>query len=119
MVFRIKPAIHSMDTVAELFEEFNIGKDDLIITNEYVLMPHLADRKPECEILFQEKFGAGEPSDEMIDGILLRVNKRDYKRIFAIGGGTVLDIGKLLVFDGSCSCREIFEKARYCRKKGS
>ena len=117
MVFRIKPAIHSMDTVAELFEEFNIGEDDLIITNEYVLMPHLGNMNPACEILFQENFGTGEPSDEMIDGILLKVNKREYKRIFAIGGGTVLDIGKLLVFGGSYNCSEIFEKGAVLPKK--
>lgn len=117
MMFRLKPVIHSMDTAAELFEEFNIGKDDLIITNEYLLMPHLDGIQPECGILFQEKFGAGEPSDEMIDGILREANKRDYKRIFAIGGGTVLDIGKLLVFGGEYTCGELFKNGALLPKK--
>jgi 4-hydroxybutyrate dehydrogenase len=117
MMFRIKPAIHSMDTAAELFREFNIGKEDLIITNEYVLMPHMNGLKPDCTILFQEKFGTGEPSDEMIDGILKEANKRDYKRIFAIGGGTVLDIGKLLVFGEGYTCGELFEKGAVLPKK--
>lgn len=117
MMFRIKPVIHSMDTAVELFEEFNIAKDDLILTNEYVLMPHMVGMEPACEILFQEKFGAGEPSDEMIDGILREANKRDYKRIFAIGGGTVLDIGKLLVFGGNYTCGELFEKGAALPKK--
>ncbi len=117
MMFRIKPVIHSMDTVAELFQEFNIGKDDLIITNEYVLTPHLGELKPECGILFQEKYGTGEPSDEMIDGILLEANRKDYRRIFAIGGGTVLDIGKLLVFGGNYTCGELFEKGASLPKK--
>lgn len=117
MVFRIKPEIQTLDTVDELFETFQIGKDDLILTNEYVLMPHLGGIKPECTFLFQEKFGTGEPSDEMIDGILREANKRDYKRIFAVGGGTVIDIGKLMVFGPEYTCGELFEKGAALPKK--
>jgi 4-hydroxybutyrate dehydrogenase len=117
MTFRIKPVIHSMDTAEELFGAFKIGKDDLILTNEYVLMPHLGNSKPNCDMLFQEKFGSGEPSDEMIDGILQAANQKEYKRIFAIGGGTVIDIGKLLVFGPWYTCGDLFEKGATLPKK--
>ncbi len=117
MVFRIKPVIHSVETAGELFEGFRIGEDDLVITNEYVLMPHLGNIKPECGILFQEQYGTGEPSDEMIDGILQEANRKEYKRVFAIGGGTVLDIGKLLVFGPGYTCGDLFERGAALPKK--
>ncbi|MEI3311047.1 MAG: iron-containing alcohol dehydrogenase [Evtepia gabavorous] len=47
-------------------------------------------------VLFQEKYGLGEPSDEMVEAIY-RDMPKEVTRVIAVGGGGVLDIAKLLV----------------------
>lgn len=90
----IKPTIYTFSTAAEFAEEFKIGKGDLIITNQYIYDPIMKPLGLECDTLFQEKYGTGEPSDEMAEAMYADI-KGDYKRIIAIGGGTVIDISKL------------------------
>ena len=90
----IKPTIYTFSTAAEFAEEFKIGKGDLIITNQYIYDPIMKPLGLKCDTLFQEKYGTGEPSDEMAEAMYADM-KGDYKRIIAIGGGTVIDISKL------------------------
>lgn len=90
----IKPTIYTFSTAAEFAEEFKIGKGDLIITNQYIYDPIMKPLGLKCDTLFQEKYGTGEPSDEMTEAMYADM-KGDYKRIIAIGGGTVIDISKL------------------------
>ena len=108
MSFSIKTAISECKSIEEFFCEWKVGSGDLIITNEYILKPYCTNIP--CDTLFQENFGKGEPTDEMIDAMLSQVNGKNYKRIIAIGGGTVIDIAKLFVFGDDLSCSEIFEK---------
>ena len=42
-------------------------------------------------MIFQEQYGEGEPSDDMVNRMIEDV-RFDYDRIIGIGGGTVLDI---------------------------
>lgn len=90
----IKPTIYTFSTAAEFAKEFKIGKGDLIITNQYIYDPIMKPLGLECDTLFQEKYGMGEPSDEMAEAMYADI-QGDYKRIIAIGGGTVIDISKL------------------------
>ena len=108
MSFSIKTAISECKSIDEFLKGWQVGSDDLIISNEYILKPS-CDNIP-CDTLFQEKFGKGEPTDEMIDAMLKEVENKNYKRIIAIGGGTVIDIAKLFVFGSNLKCAEIFEK---------
>lgn len=90
----VKPVILKYDTCKAFVEEFQIGKGDLVITNEYIYNPAFSRMNLECEVIFQEKYGAGEPSDDMAEAIYKDI-KEIPKRIIAIGGGTVIDISKL------------------------
>jgi hypothetical protein len=83
MNFLVKPAISDSESLLQFFDAWNLGAGDLIITNEYVLVPQLAGGEPPCDVICQEKFGAGEPSDEMIDAMLGAVPAREIKRIIA------------------------------------
>ena len=87
----IKPEIYAFDTCKQFAEEFKIGKGDLVLSNEYIYNPAFGAMGLECDVLFQEKYGVGEPSDQMVESIYADV-KGDYKRIIAIGGGTIIDI---------------------------
>ncbi len=92
--FMVKPEIFRCDTAKAFAEEFALGKGDLVITNEYIYQPYFGALNLECDVLYQEKYGAGEPSDDMAEAIYRDIPK-DAKRIIAIGGGTVIDISKL------------------------
>lgn len=90
----IKPDIYKYATAKEFASEFQIGAGDLVLTNEYIYNPYFGELNLDCDVLFQEKYGTGEPSDDMVEAIYADM-KGDYKRIIAIGGGTVIDIAKL------------------------
>ena len=87
----IKPTIYKYDTCKKFAEEFHIEKGDLVITNEYIYEPFFGKLNLECDVIYQEKYGAGEPSDDMAEAIYKDI-KGEHKRIIAIGGGTVIDI---------------------------
>jgi len=90
----VKPTIMKYDTCKQFAEDFQIGEGDLIITNEYIYEPNFKTLNLKCDILFQEKYGTGEPSDEMAEAMYHDMPK-DSKRIFAIGGGTIIDVSKI------------------------
>lgn len=92
----LKPTLHVFDTCKEFAEEFGLGKGDLVLTNEYIYMPAFKDLGTGAHIIYQEKFGMGEPTDVMVDAILAEAANTDCKRIVAIGGGTVIDIAKVM-----------------------
>ena len=90
----IKPTIYKYKTAEEFAKEFKIGAGDLVITNEYIYQPFFGKLNLGCDVLYQEKYGAGEPSDDMAEAMYKDI-KGDHKRVIAIGGGTVIDISKL------------------------
>lgn len=96
---RVVPKVFYFDTFKEFNDEFKVGKDDLVLTNEWLYTPYIKPLGIETNVIFQEKFGAGEPSDEMIDAIAQEMKKYDFKRIVAFGGGTIVDICKILALD--------------------
>jgi 4-hydroxybutyrate dehydrogenase len=73
-----------------------------------VLSPQLSGQKAPCDTLYQEQYGKGEPSDEMVNAMMKAIEGREYTRIIAIGGGTIIDIAKLFVFGGGLDCEGIY-----------
>ena len=118
MQFSIHPQISDCTSLEAFFEQWKIGNQDLIITNEYVLSPHLKGQPAPCDLIYQEQCGSGEPSDEMVDAMLAAAGKQ-YQRIIAIGGGTVIDIAKLFVFGNQLSCETIFAEGAKLKRKSS
>jgi 4-hydroxybutyrate dehydrogenase len=96
---RVVPKVFYFDTFKEFNDEFKVGKDDLVLTNEWLYTPYMKPLGIETNVIFQEKYGAGEPSDEMIDGIAAEMRKYSFSRIIAFGGGTIVDICKILALD--------------------
>ena len=90
----LKPDIYNYDTAKEFAEDFMLGEGDLVVTNEYIYNPYFGGLNLKCDVIFQEKYGMGEPSDDMVEA-MCRDIKGEHTRVIAIGGGTVLDISKL------------------------
>lgn len=106
--FMIRPEIYKYGTAKEFAAEFRLGAGDLILTNEYIYRPYFGDLKLKCDVLFQEKYGAGEPSDDMVEAIYRDI-RGGHKRIVAIGGGTVLDIAKLFALKDISPIPELYD----------
>jgi 4-hydroxybutyrate dehydrogenase len=123
MGFFVNTNISGCNSFEGFLQQWQIGNNDLIITNEYVLKPQLSKKTLLCDVLYQEIYGKGEPDDEMVDAMLKVVADKEtqsgktYERVVAIGGGTVIDISKLFVFGGGLSCEEIFEKGATLSRK--
>ena len=58
--------------------------------------PYVKPLNIDMPVVYQEKYGAGEPTDEMMDAMKAEMDKYDYDRIIAFGGGTIVDCCKVL-----------------------
>ncbi len=94
--FKLATEISQFDTFAEFMKEFAIDQADLLLTNEIIFDQTMKKHNPQCSVLFQEQYGHGEPSDQMVNKILADCRQLKFKRIVAVGGGTVIDIAKIL-----------------------
>lgn len=95
-LFKVAPAIHYFDKVSGFIDEFSLGKGDILVTSERLYNQYIKPAGIDIPVIFQSDYGTGEPSDEMIDAMAADMKKYDYSRIIAFGGGTVMDISKIL-----------------------
>ena len=110
-LFKLKPTIHRFATFAEFAKEFQLNANDLVITNEFIYKPFMEALGLKCHFVFQEKYGQGEPSDEMMNAILAEAMKQPFSRVVAIGGGTVIDTAKLIALEGVDDVVKAFERS--------
>lgn len=109
-LIKISTKIHKYDGFKEFAETFAIGERDLILTHGFLYEPFMKPLDLEARVIIQEAYGSGEPSDEMMNAILADAKGAPFDRIFAIGGGTVLDIAKILVLKDLDNVVDAFEK---------
>ncbi len=108
--FKIVPQILQFDTCKEFCTLFNIGKGDLILTNETYYNAYFASRIHEAAVIFLKNYGKGEPTDEMVEKIYLDIKDLPYDRLIAIGGGTIIDIAKILVQETVSPVLDLYDK---------
>lgn len=110
--FRIKTTIHLFDRVKEFCETDQIGKGDLIITRNETYEKYFKGHIGQATVIDFRKYGSGEPSDKMVEAILSDIKEVSFQRVIAIGGGSVLDVAKLLVLKSASPVEELFEHKR-------
>ena len=93
---RIVPTIHYFDTFKEFNDEFRLGKGDILVTSTWLYEPYVKPLGIDIPVIHQEQYGAGEPTDEMMDAMKKDMDKYEYDRIIAFGGGTIVDCCKVL-----------------------
>lgn len=109
-LFKLKSRIHKFNKFKEFANEFNIGRKDLVLTNRFLYEPFMKDLNLDARFIMQEDYGTGEPSDEMMNAILKEVEKEEFDRVIAVGGGTILDIAKLFILKDVDDVVDAFEK---------
>ncbi|SBV99233.1 NAD-dependent 4-hydroxybutyrate dehydrogenase [uncultured delta proteobacterium] len=106
----IKPVLDYYASCKEFAEALQINEKDLIITNEYIYQPFFGSMNLKATVLYQEKYGMGEPSDEMAEKIYADMKDGGFKRIIAIGGGTIIDISKLYALKNVSPILDLFDR---------
>ena len=97
------PTVYKFQTFAQMAEEFKLNERDVVLTNEFIYTPFMKDLGLKCHYVFQEKFGAGEPSEEMIQVMYDAIPYDSYDRVIAVGGGAIMDLCKLLEVNDSAT----------------
>ena len=88
-----------------------------MLTNKYIYEPWFGQMGLKVHTIYQEEYGTGEPTDVMVDAILADAAKTGCTRVIAIGGGTVIDIAKVLAVSDSEGVDELYDKAPTLEKK--
>ncbi|MDL2283326.1 4-hydroxybutyrate dehydrogenase [Odoribacter sp. OttesenSCG-928-G04] len=109
-LFKLKTKLSKFDRFADFATEFNLSEKDLVLTHQFLYDPYMKGLQLPCRFVMQEKYGAGEPSDEMMNQILNDVKDVKFERVIAIGGGSVIDIAKLFALKGLTNVTEAFER---------
>ncbi|WP_059027036.1 4-hydroxybutyrate dehydrogenase [Gabonibacter massiliensis] len=109
-LFKLKTRLSHFDHFSDFAKEFDLSKKDLVITNDFLYTPYMKNLQLPCRFIMQENFGSGEPSDEMINQILGQISLKEYDRIIAVGGGTVIDISKLFVIRNFTNATDAFQR---------
>ena len=106
----IAPTIYKFDTFGAFAEEFKLGERDVVLTNEFIYKPFMEELGLKSKFVFQEKFGAGEPSEAMIETMYEAIPYDSYDRVIAVGGGAIMDLCKLLGCKRPTSVHELYFK---------
>ena len=106
----IAPTIYKCADFGMFAEEFKLNERDCVLTNEFIYKPFMEKYNLPCNFVFQEKFGAGEPSEAMIQTMYDAIPYDSYDRVIAIGGGAIMDLCKLLGCKRPSSVHELYFK---------
>ncbi|WP_293007424.1 MULTISPECIES: 4-hydroxybutyrate dehydrogenase [unclassified Oscillibacter] len=90
------PTVYKFQRFAEMAQEFGLNDRDVVLCNESVHASYMKELGLKCQFVFRNKFGSGEPSEEMIQNMYDAIPYDSYDRVVAVGGGAILDLSKLL-----------------------
>ncbi len=107
----IKPVLHLYHNCVDFITDFAVGKGDLVLTNKLIYKPYFGELNIGADVVFQEQYGQGEPTDEMAEAILADLSG-SYRRVIAIGGGTVIDLAKLFAIRDASPVLDLFDRKR-------
>ena len=115
IIFR--PRLFQFDSCAAFAQQFALNENDLVLTNRYIFEPYFGGLNLPVRTLFQEEFGGGEPTDIMVDAIIAKASEAPFSRIIAIGGGTVIDIAKVLSVSTGESVDSLYDSKDSLKKR--
>lgn len=108
--FAVHPQIVEMMSCDIFLQAFHIGEGDLIFTSGSAFHSFLEGKTEGARVLLRGNYGKGEPSDEMVESIYQDIKDYEYKRVIAIGGGSVLDVAKLFALKQFSPVLDLFDR---------
>jgi 4-hydroxybutyrate dehydrogenase len=108
--FRIVPSILEFNTCEEFSSSFEIGKNDLVFISKSTFNKYFKTSCMDATVILRSRYGSGEPTDEMVEAIYQDIKDIPYKRVIAIGGGTIIDTAKLFALKTFSPVLDLFDK---------
>lgn len=108
--FAVHSQIFTTDTFQSFAETMAFTADDLIFTHRFLYDDYMAPLNLPCATIFCEEYGQSEPNDAMVNALLKTVRATPHTRFFGIGGGTVLDISKILCVDNAQTIEDVYDE---------
>jgi 4-hydroxybutyrate dehydrogenase len=115
--FRIKTTIQEYDYMKDFCKDYQIGETDLVFISGHTYEKYKDDFSQSAIYIDLRKYGAGEPSDEMVEAIYQDIKEYTYHRVFALGGGSILDVAKLFALRHRSPVNELFDKKLVIKKE--
>lgn len=115
--FSVKPNIKMTNSVDEFCSTYKIGKGDIVFVSQSSYERSFKGKIDGAEIINYRKYGKGEPTDLMVEGIYKDIKDIDYNRVFAIGGGTILDVAKLFALKNISPVVDLYDKKLEIKKE--
>ena len=97
-------------SVTDFCSSFHPGKGDLIFISKSTYESFFEGKTDGAIFVNYRNYGKGEPSDAMVEGIYQDLKGREYNRVIAVGGGTVLDIAKLFALKNISPVVDLYEQ---------
>lgn len=107
--FRLVPEIRQYDTTKEFCADLHIGKGDLLLISESLYDNYFKQYETGAIVVHYRKYGSGEPTDQMAEGIYRDLQGVSYHRVIAVGGGTILDVAKLFALKNISPVCDLFD----------
>ncbi len=108
--FKIVPQITEYSTTAEFCSDFELGPKDLVFLSKST--EKYFEKKPNgAHVIYRGDYGKGEPTDLMVEAIYKDIKDLDYDRVIAVGGGTIVDVAKLLALKTFSPVVDLFDKS--------
>lgn len=109
--FMMRPEIEICENTADFLSGFEFNSKDLVFMSSST-MKYFKDSLNGANVLLRGDYGKGEPTDKMVEAIHENIekNKISYDRVIAIGGGTIVDVAKLLALKTFSPVEKLFDK---------
>lgn len=108
--FSIKPVIKQFNKALDFAKEYAIGEGDIVFVSNSTYEKYFKGYIDGAVIINYRKYGSGEPTDLMVEGIYSDIRDIEYNRVFAIGGGTILDVAKLFALKNVSPVVDLYDK---------
>jgi 4-hydroxybutyrate dehydrogenase len=114
--FRLKTEIHQFETCKAFVEAFSINSGDVILTNPTYYEGYFDHVHHDARVIYYKNFGSGEPTEPIVEALYKKIEEMPFNRMIAIGGGSIIDIAKLLVQETVSPVAGLYEKVIATKK---
>lgn len=109
-LFRLMPEILNYQEPADFVAELSPCESDFVFISKSTYTQYFSGLFGDATVAFKSDYAKGEPTDSDLNHLIHDFMQKPYKRIIAIGGGSVIDMAKsLTVTDGSDAVK-LFQK---------